>query len=31
VLQTFGQASAEGGEQALVPELVSLLAARRTA
>lgn len=31
VLQTFEQASTEGGPQALVPELVSLLAARRTA
>lgn len=29
VLQTFDQASAQGGPQALVPELVSLLAARR--
>jgi 3-hydroxyisobutyrate dehydrogenase-like beta-hydroxyacid dehydrogenase len=31
VLQTFGQASAEGGDHALVPELVSLLAVRKTA
>ena len=29
VLQTFDQASAQGGPQALVPELVSLLAAHR--